>query len=360
MEYLIKLFVSFCLLLLLAACNSSSSKTDTNPWQLVQVSGAQCGNGDSVNMATYPSQDPTGKLVIYLQSGGACWDETTCNLNGAVYTSTGISNSEVRRDADAADNYGVLNRTSNNNPFKNDDFVYIPYCTGDVHAGSKSQAGSSGVLHSGGQNLLTFIEQGILPNFPDIEVVYLVGASAGGFGAIIMYESVKDLFGAIPVHLLSDGGMPLPTSLSLTSAENLLTMTQFQTLLKTNWGHDVYLNLETDYIEESFEHIISSNTGRRFGLISSLDDQVIQRFIGTGLFSVFNYDQYTKTDWLAAITQITSQANSHANTHVFFHQSQLHVFSQQNTDNYIIGTTSLTDWLEQFRSGVNWQSYSDL
>ncbi|MDH5394595.1 MAG: hypothetical protein OEY11_15535, partial [Gammaproteobacteria bacterium] len=96
------------------------------------------------------------------------------------------------------------------------------------------------------------------------------------------------------------------------------------------------------------------------GLISSLDDKVIQRFLGTGLYGVSGYEQYTETDWRAAMTDVTSKVNIHANAHVFFHQSQLHVFSQQNTDNYIIETTSLTDWLEQFRSSVNWQSYSDL
>jgi len=360
MEYLIRMLTSSLILLLIASCDSKGMTTDPNPWKLVKVSGAYCGNGAPVNMASFPSPEPTGKLLIYLQSGGACWDDVTCDYNSAVYTSTGITDSDVLRDAEVTATAGVLDRTSQSNSFRNDDFAYIPYCTGDVHSGSKTQAGSTGVRHSGGQNLLVFIEQGILPKFPDIDEVYLVGASAGGFGSIIMYESIKDLFGAIPVHLLSDGGMPLPTTPVLTDSSNFRTMAGFQQLLKTNWGYNIYLNLESDYIEDSFGHIAETNTDRRFGLISSLDDTTIQRFIEAGMYGILEFDTFTETDWRNAMSQIQSLTDTHENSNGFFHQSQQHVFIRQNTDNFIIGTTSLTEWLEQFRSGVDWQSYTDL
>ena len=73
----------------------------------------------------------TNKLVVYFQGGGACWDANNC-LYYHTYTE------EVLNIADYDTGFmGIFDTELFLNPFKDWYFVYIPYCTGDVHWGQK-------------------------------------------------------------------------------------------------------------------------------------------------------------------------------------------------------------------------------
>src|SRR4051812_30783282 len=89
--------LSLTVLLLAAACNDG--------WQWTPTEGTTCANGSQTG---YGLREGEGDdLLIYLEGGGACWDQTTCyklntawNVDG--YDSFAFSH-ELLRDADIFD-----------------------------------------------------------------------------------------------------------------------------------------------------------------------------------------------------------------------------------------------------------------
>ena len=96
------------------------------------------------------------KVLVWLDGGGLCWDAVTCTTTpgisphvtrlsygqndfvGDVLSNTGDANYDV-----SAFNWskpelqrGILDRTSIANPFQAYAYVFVPYCTGDAHAGN--------------------------------------------------------------------------------------------------------------------------------------------------------------------------------------------------------------------------------
>ena len=142
------------LLLILAACGGSSGDgggpptlgTTPKQWQYVPVDGSQCMDGSptgiGVNLGT------SGDLVIYLEGGGACFNDGTC-AHAAHADGWGPS----AFDANIAPyNIGLFDRIDDLNPFRDATYVFVPYCTGDVHAGSKPD-GMGGRTFVGYQNI---------------------------------------------------------------------------------------------------------------------------------------------------------------------------------------------------------------
>jgi hypothetical protein len=106
---------------------------------------------------------------------------------------------------------GLFDRTVANNPYKDSSFVFVPYCTGDIHAGDAEQQFlfPPRTMHfSGRKNLEAFLER-IVPAFHAASRVTLIGASAGGFGAAINYWRVQEAFGSTRVDLVDDSGIAL-------------------------------------------------------------------------------------------------------------------------------------------------------
>ena len=100
------------------------------------------------------------------------------------------------------------------NPFKDWNQVYVPYCTGDVHFGTKRDAAVPNVPAKqqfvGYPNMQKFMAR-LAPTFRSVERVVLTGASAGGFGAGLNYGLVQDSFAPVPVAVIDDSGPPLST-----------------------------------------------------------------------------------------------------------------------------------------------------
>ena len=74
----------------------------------------------------------SNNLVIYFQGGGACWDSVNCLYEHTYYE-------EVPPSILFAfpRGMGIFDGAKPSNPFRNWNFVYIPYCTGDIHWGAK-------------------------------------------------------------------------------------------------------------------------------------------------------------------------------------------------------------------------------
>src|SRR5262249_45087787 len=182
------------------ACSGSSSGgppdvgTPPKTWTWVPVPGTQCMNGSAtgigVNLGT------SGDLVLYLEGGGACFNTSTC---ATVAHQNGFGATEF---ATAAGDYttGLFDRSDAKNPLKDATFVFVPYCTGDIHAGS-NPTGFNSLKQVGYLNMGKDLEY-LLPKSTNVTRVILSGSSAGGFGAPLNFHRTQPPFGAVPRTLI--------------------------------------------------------------------------------------------------------------------------------------------------------------
>ena len=184
--------------------------TTEHAWSYEVVDGALCGNGDPVGVAVNRSSS-SHRLVVYFAGGGACWDNNTCNvIKSAASVDTGITPDLVHAFLTNAGNQGLFNRDDVNNPVRDANFVFVPYCTGDLHAGNQRD-NTYGVQHVGALNVAADLKR-IVPTFPDVDEVIVWGSSAGGYGALLNHERVRDAFQVhhpVAVRLLMDASPTL-------------------------------------------------------------------------------------------------------------------------------------------------------
>lgn len=107
---------------------------------------------------------------------------------------------------------GIFDFTNNENPFKDWNFVYVPYCTGDLHWGKQDteytkDTSSATICHRGHVNFQLVLEW--LKNHfknPDPDVIFVTGISAGSYGAIFNFPYIAEEFTNSELHLLGDAG----------------------------------------------------------------------------------------------------------------------------------------------------------
>ena len=99
-------------------------------WTWVDEPKALCRDGSATGFGVRlnPNSD---KLLIYFQGGGACFNSATCGANPANFNSGTFALAVL-----AGGQQGIFNASDSANPFRDWNAVFIPYCTGDVHAGA--------------------------------------------------------------------------------------------------------------------------------------------------------------------------------------------------------------------------------
>ncbi len=182
-------------------------------WTWIPFQNAHCANGETTGIAVNLT-DRSDRLVLYLEGGGACWDEATCyTMNASAHVADGYGALEFAADfGPTAPKFAtaqIFDRDDPAHPIRDMSYVYVPYCTGDMHGGDNVVTyGERTTMHVGAANLRAYLER-IVPTFPDLERAYLAGASAGGYGATFHWWRVQAAFGDVRVDLLDDSGPPL-------------------------------------------------------------------------------------------------------------------------------------------------------
>src|SRR5436190_15002914 len=198
--------------------------TTPKDWVYVPVDGAKCMNntptGIGVNLGT------SGDLVIYMEGGGACFNDSTCDH---VAHATGWNESQFEFNVGPY-NVGIFDRLDDANPLRNATFIFVPYCTGDVHAGHNPN-GADGRAFVGYDNVGKILDV-LVPASTDVRRVVLTGSSAGGFGALMNYDRTQIAFGETPVYLLDDSG-PMLADMFLTPC--------LQKMFRDMWNLDAVL-----------------------------------------------------------------------------------------------------------------------
>jgi hypothetical protein len=180
------------------------------------------------------------------------------------------------------------------NPFKGWNVVYVPYCTGDVHFGTKKNGTVPGLATPqqfvGYLNMKAFMSR-VVPTFKDkVDHVILTGASAGGFGAALNYSMVQDSFSTVKVDAIDDSGPPFSD-------------TYWPTCMQSKWRAAWGLNdaLPPDCTECSSQtngggmvhladFLMKKHPAGKIALISSMQDEVIRLFFSVGVKDCANYD----------------------------------------------------------------------
>jgi hypothetical protein len=294
--------------------------------------------------------NPSSKRVmIYLEGGGACFDSQTCGSNP---DSVGSQNPGAS---------GVFDRTRSENPVADWSYVYVPYCTGDVHMGAKKDGQIPGVTGTqqfvGRLNLSAFLQR-IVPTFAEAEQVVLTGISAGGFGAASNAAYVQWAFGKTPLTLVDDSGP--------TFSEKYMPKCLNDLYLK-NWGLQESIlddcgsscSADGDYSSQFLDYTLSRAGEQPGGLIESDADSVIRGFFGIGTnngaddcMGILLLTPMTSDDFLAGLLEYRDRVKPHAKMSTYYPTSEQHTWL--GGDSFYTGQAGdvkLIDWFRNVLEG---------
>jgi hypothetical protein len=222
------------------ACGGGNAAAPTGPivapagqWTWIPFPDAFCANGSTTGIGVNLGA-AGARPLIYLEGGGACWSEETCytEMTAANFTS-GYTAASFATDSGSAGALatagGFFDRQSADNPFKDYSYVYVPYCTGDVHAGSNVvEYGAHTAMHVGFRNFTAYLAR-LVPTFSAADRVILAGSSAGGYGALFNWWQTQQAFGSQRVDLIDDSGTLMPPDVESQG-------TGFEALERVQWN----------------------------------------------------------------------------------------------------------------------------
>ena len=240
-------------------------------WSYVAFPEARCGNGTETGIAVNLSSR-SDNVLIFMAGGGACWDALTCFvLETATHMQDTMDGPAIIPETDGLGR--IFDRQSPENPFRDASYIYIPYCTGDVYAGTNvltypNDGQGRQVHHVGGTNMRAFLKR-LVPTFPDAERVWLTGASAGGYGATINWWLAQDAFGDVRVDVINDGA----ALIDFEPARYASMMSAWKPGMPPGCPSCLsHVSSLQSYYERRFPG------PSRYGLLTSLEDQVIRNF----------------------------------------------------------------------------------
>ncbi|CDR88969.1 uncharacterized protein SPSC_06341 [Sporisorium scitamineum] len=252
-----------------APSTSTSTVSSTiayDQWVWVDVPGTTCANGKQTGLAVNLHPSSTD-LVIALQGGGSCYDYQTCYVDKRAYNiDNGFTNATFwsQNQPDTLKWWFPFARNNQYNPWQTANYAFIPYCTGDFHAGdnvAQYSGASSSTWHKGWRN--GKLDMGKLKEMlPGVKRVWISGSSAGAFGSILQYQNAQDIFG-VRVDLLADSG-ETPLSILVHPSQNI------QTPDKSRCP-----NCDDNSFDSYIVGLAQANTGSRFASMSWSNDTTI-------------------------------------------------------------------------------------
>lgn len=189
------------------------------------MGGNVCADGSQTGYA-YNMHPDADEVVIYLAGGGSCWDTDSCFTNPQALNLKGFNYSTfVNGNQRSLENNFLLTSRdpTKNNPWINAHYVYVPYCTGDLHGGDAvvTYPGAPRPIYHKGytnfQNILKDLTNGV----PLIANVWLSGTSAGCYGATFNYSPTKKAFPLARTHFIGDSCESTPGFLATKPSWNL-------------------------------------------------------------------------------------------------------------------------------------------
>lgn len=168
--------------------NAGSDAANAGPgvvagrWTRVAPGGrTRCGRGG--RFAFWARMGDPGRLLVFFEGGGGCWDYRSCAPGTALF------DDDVDATDDPSHGAGVLDLDNPRNPFRGWSVLFVPSCTGDVFAGDavrtyRAGSGTVTVQHRGHVNATAALEW-MFERVPDPRRVFVAGCSAGSIGSIL-------------------------------------------------------------------------------------------------------------------------------------------------------------------------------
>jgi hypothetical protein len=189
--------------LAVCACTSSddtggvTATVKPGVWTKVSPGGrTRCARGGQY--AFWIRRGDPKKLLVFFQGGGGCFDARSCALGSTWF------DDRVDYDDDPEYQGGVLQLGRAGNPFRGWSAVYIPSCTGDVHVGTKLvDYGNVKVHQKGWWNARAALARAYR-EFPNPQVVFVAGCSAGSVGSAFHFDGIARRYHAARVTQLGD------------------------------------------------------------------------------------------------------------------------------------------------------------
>jgi pectinacetylesterase len=177
-------------------------------WTWIDFPEARCRDGSATGIGVRLHRG-SDKLALYFEGGGACFHGASCAINDVLQRFDGTA---FAAWTSAAGSSGIFDDARADNPLHGWNLIYVPYCTGDVHAGSAEHVdvpgGPTNQSFVGYRNVGHYLQR-LVPSFPDVSQVVVTGISAGGFGAAMNYDRVAQAFCHARVTLVDDSGPPM-------------------------------------------------------------------------------------------------------------------------------------------------------
>lgn len=218
------------LALLMAAPLASAGYFQWETVELPPESGAACGDGSPYRF--FVNRTPLNKdLAVVYQGGGACWDQKACLGEGPLSATNpnGVP-PDYMQSLDVV--YGLVTPFSaRNHPAQavqtqSWNMVFLPYCTGDVHAGSQitvyddAYPETPRVQYHRGQANVAAAAQWLRDHLGQPRKMMLTGYSAGGVGSTVTYALMRNTLEPTgEATLLADSGPLVPAPRSGTAEE---------------------------------------------------------------------------------------------------------------------------------------------
>jgi len=307
-----------------AGADASVITAPPNVWTWISMPGTTCANGTPAGFGINFPPAPSTELFVYFQGGGACWDETTCfTLKSAVNIETTYDAAKL-----AADLGGAQADRSAGNVFGRATLVWVPYCTGDLHAGIETRTyGAHTVHHTGATNTQHFIDA-LKATVPDASKIWVAGSSAGGYGATFNQHRFAAAWPTVDVHVLQDSSPYVPV------------VTAYATW-QSAWSLQFPPNCTgcTTNLPNVIDAVTAAHPKSRIALLTYDDDAVIKQYFG-----------YTGS-LVAATNMLLANQYDLPTTHAFVLAGNGHTMFAQIGTLVGPGGVRLADWITQWANG---------
>lgn len=275
-------------------------------WEMVELpadSGAACGDGSPYRF--FVNRTPLSRdVAVSYEGGGACWDQKACLGEGKLGAANpnGIP-PDYMQSANVA--FGLVTPfTARNDPAQavqtqSWNLVFLPYCTGDVHAGSKvavyadAYPATPRVEYHRGQANVSAAATWLRAHLGQPEKMLLTGFSAGGVGSTVTYALMRNTLQPTgKATLLADSGPLMTAPRSGTPAQ--YPSLPLHTTIRDAWGLDLPDGLITRFgtLLTGFDPDNLGSVSGALALTYPADRFGFMLFTRDTNFSAFSYEKF--------------------------------------------------------------------
>ncbi len=264
-----------------AACTSTPSTPAAAPlvapdeqWTWIPVDGMKCADGTQTGIGVNLT-NRSNKVLVFFQGGGACWDAFTCFfVKSAAHIEGGYGAGAFGSDIATLSNSYLFQRVPEN-PLRDVSWIYVPYCTGDLHDGERVATydllgTAKSVHHVGAINADIAIARAAATR-PASNPVWLMGVSAGGYGMSFNIGTARKAWPCASLRALADCSPMVPVEWSRWSTMKAEWKMRFPAACTT---------CSTNLAALPAALRAEAGPSDRYGLLAYTQDQVISIVLG--------------------------------------------------------------------------------